>query len=153
MPIATAVKRNDGVGAAFTACHMTAKRRRAAVLDGTHHLQLVEADVTDVGATPRRSVVAEDIRDLQGWTGHDRGLLRRRLAFPILPELLARLGQKIEGALNTGDHAGGDTGVARRRVQLVVTQQRLDNANISTAFEQMGGKGMSKRMQRYALFD
>src|SRR5450631_3243331 len=97
MPIATAVKRNDGVGAAFTACHMTAKRRRAAALDGTHHLQLVEAHVTDVGSTPRRSVVAEDIRDLQGWTGHDRGLLRRRLAFPILPELLARLGQKIEG--------------------------------------------------------
>ena len=30
----------------------------------------LDTDVTDVGTPPRRSVVAEDIRDLQGWTGH-----------------------------------------------------------------------------------
>ena len=26
-----------------------------------------------IGSTPRRPVVAEDIRDLQRWTGHGRG--------------------------------------------------------------------------------
>jgi hypothetical protein len=78
VPITTAVVGNDGVGAAFTSSHMTAERRCAAALDGIHHLQLVEADVTDVGTTPRRSVAAEDIRDLQGRTGHGRGLLGRQ---------------------------------------------------------------------------
>jgi hypothetical protein len=30
----------------------------------------VQADVTAVGMTPRGPVVAEDVRDLQSWTGH-----------------------------------------------------------------------------------
>ena len=114
---------DDRVGAALATRHMTAERRCAAVLDGRHHLHLVEADVTDVGAPPRRSVVAKDIRDLQGWTRHGRGLLRRRLFFPALPWLLARLRQQVERALDAGDHAGGDARVARRRVQFVVTQR------------------------------
>ena len=37
----------------------------AAALDGRHHLQLVEADVAGIGTSPRRAVVAEDIRNLQ----------------------------------------------------------------------------------------
>jgi hypothetical protein len=35
--------------------------------------------VTGVGGAPSRPVVAEDIRDLQLWTGHCGGSLRRRL--------------------------------------------------------------------------
>jgi hypothetical protein len=31
-------------------------------------------------------VVAQDIRDLQRWTGHARGRLRRRWVFPMLAE-------------------------------------------------------------------
>jgi hypothetical protein len=49
---------------------VSAEGRRAAALDGAHHLELVQADVTAVGMTPRGPVVAEDIRDLQSWTGH-----------------------------------------------------------------------------------
>src|SRR6202050_2375019 len=70
MPVAATIVSDDRVGAALAARHMTAERRCAAALDGRHHLHLVEADATDVGAPPRRSVVAEDIRDLQGRTGH-----------------------------------------------------------------------------------
>ena len=49
--------------------------------------------------------------------------LRRRLVFAVLPGLLARLRQQVERALDSGDHAGGDAGVARRRIQFVVTFQ------------------------------
>src|SRR6267142_29664 len=84
--IATAVVSDDLGRAVFAARHMAAERRRAAALDGRHHLHLVEADVTDIGTTPRRSVVAENIRDLQCWAGHGRGLLCRRRV------LLARVG-------------------------------------------------------------
>jgi hypothetical protein len=55
--------------------------RGAAAVDRTHDLHLVEADVPGIGATPRRPVVAEYIRDLQLWAGHDRGCLRRRRQF------------------------------------------------------------------------
>ena len=51
---------------------MAAERRGAATLDRTHDLHLTEADVSGVGAPPRRPVVAEDIRDLQRRTRHDR---------------------------------------------------------------------------------
>ena len=54
-----------------------------------------------------------------------RGPLRRRLVFPVLPGLLARLRQQVERALNASDNAGGNAGVARRRVRFVVPQQRL----------------------------
>ena len=81
------------------------------------------SDVPGIGATPHRPMVAEDIRDLHLWARHDRGSLRRRLFLPALPGLLARLRQQVERALDAGDHAGGDTGVARRRVQLGVAQR------------------------------
>jgi hypothetical protein len=102
---------------------MAAELCRAAALDGAHHLRLVEADVPGIGLTPCRSMAAEDIRDLQLWARHDRRSLRRRLFLPALPGLLARLRQQVERALDAGDHAGGDTGVARRRVQFVVTER------------------------------
>ena len=130
-----AVVGDDRMSAVLAARHMAAERRRATALDGRHHLHLVEADVTDIGTTPRRSVVAEDIRELQHRARHDRGPLRRRLVFPVLLGLLARLRQQVERALDASDHAGGDAGVARCRVQFVVPQQRLDDANIGATFK------------------
>ena len=57
-------------GAVLAARDVPAERRRAAALDGAHHLELGEAHVTAVGVTPSGPVVAEDVRDLQSWTGH-----------------------------------------------------------------------------------
>jgi hypothetical protein len=58
---------------------MTAERRSAAGLDGRHHLELVEADVPRMCLTPRRSLGAEDVRDLQGLSGHDSSRYRQNL--------------------------------------------------------------------------
>ena len=68
-------------------------------------------------------------------------------------KLLARLRQQVERALDAGDHAGGDARVARRRVQFVVTKQRLDDSDIGTAIEQMSCKAVPKRVQRHGLLD
>jgi len=111
------------MGAVFAARDMAAERHRAAALDGRHHLQLIEADVPGIGAAPCRPVVAEDIRNLQRRTGHRCGRLRRRRVFPALLGLLARPGQQVERALDADDHAGGDTRVARRRLQFVMTER------------------------------
>ena len=63
---------DHGMRAVLAARDMATERRRAAALDRTHHLQLAETDVTCIGLPPSRSMVAEDIRDLQGRTSHDR---------------------------------------------------------------------------------
>src|SRR5450631_136107 len=65
MPVAAGVVGDVGVRALLAACDMTAECRRAAALDRRHHLELPEAHVAGVGFTPRRSIAAEDIRDLQ----------------------------------------------------------------------------------------
>jgi hypothetical protein len=51
--------------ALLTARDMPAESRGAAVLDRRHHLQLAKAHMAGVGFAPRRSMVAEDVRDLQ----------------------------------------------------------------------------------------
>ncbi len=152
MPVAAAVVGNDSIGAVLAARDVTAERHRAAALDGRHYLQLVEADVPGIGSAPRRPVIAEDIRNLQRWTGHRRWLRRRRVSAALLG-LLARLRQQVERALDAGDHAGGDTRITRRRLQFVMTQQRLDNSNTGAALEQVGGEAVAQCVQRHGLFD
>src|SRR5436190_21917505 len=51
---------------------MAAERRRTTALDRTHHLQLIEAHMPAVGLTPRRPVIAENVRDLQSRSSHGR---------------------------------------------------------------------------------
>ena len=59
--------------AVLAARNVPAESRRAAALDGAHHLHLGEAHVAAVGLTPSGAVVAEDIRDLQSGPSHERG--------------------------------------------------------------------------------
>ena len=56
----------------LAACDVAAERHCAAALDCTHHLQLVEAHMATVGLTPSGTVIAEDVRDLQRWSNHNR---------------------------------------------------------------------------------
>ena len=78
-------------GLVLAARDMTAERQRAAALDRTHHLHLVEADVARVGNTPRRTMVAEDVRDLQSWTRHSAGAISPAVALFWFVDLPARL--------------------------------------------------------------
>src|SRR5271157_5571663 len=74
MPVAAGIVRDQRMAArrVLAARDMPAERRRAAALDCTHHLQLVEAHMVAVGLAPSGTVVAEDVRDLQSWSNHDR---------------------------------------------------------------------------------
>jgi len=125
MPIAAAVVGDGRVATngVLAARNMPAENRRTATLDGTHHLQLVEAHMSGVSTTPRRAEVAKDIRDFEGRPVHPRLRFTR-------PALLGFVGQQIERALDAGNHAGGNTRVTRGRLQLVVTEQGLDLADI-----------------------
>ena len=100
-----------------------------------------------VGITPSGTVVAEDIRNLQSCTGHERRALLRRLV------LLALLGELIEWAHHLGDHLGGDPRVMRRRIEPLVAEQRLDHADVELAFQQMGRKAVPQGVKRRAGLD
>src|ERR1700704_1364706 len=100
-----------------------AERRGATALDRTHHLQLVEAHVAAVGLTPSRTMVAENVRDLQSWSSHGRRLWRRGL-LPISPRApAARRAQAIERALDLGNQSSRHATIAGRRLELVVSEQ------------------------------
>jgi hypothetical protein len=88
-----------------------------------------------VGITPGGSVVAEDIRDLKSRAAHACRALRRRLTPAQRCEPIERAGDGTDGGC-------GDAGIQRRGVELGVTQQRLDDANIDILLEQMRGKAV-----------
>lgn len=81
MPVAAGVVGNVGMaaGSILATRHVTAERCRAATLDGRHDLQLIKADMPVIGITPSRTVIAEDIRDLQCRSGHDPNRLGVRI--------------------------------------------------------------------------
>jgi hypothetical protein len=102
------------VRAILTALDMAAESDRAAALDRRHHLQLAEADMTGIGLPPYRAMVAEDIRDLQNWMGHQRRASSGRLVLLV--------DEMIERAFDVADRIGGDLGVARRGVELGMSE-------------------------------
>jgi hypothetical protein len=65
-----------------------------------------------------RPVVAEDVRDLQSWTGHVDPLRWRLVLF-----LRHQWGEPVQRAPDLTDDAGGHMGVARRGVELGMSEQ------------------------------
>ena len=73
MAITARVIGDPGITAVLvlTTRNMAAERRCAATLDRTHDFELAEAHMAGIGLTPRRSEVAEDIRDFESGTDHE----------------------------------------------------------------------------------
>ena len=61
-----AVIGDAAVAALLASFDVSAECRRAAGLDGRHHLELGEADMSGVGCPPGRPSRTEDVGDLQG---------------------------------------------------------------------------------------
>jgi len=77
MPIATAVERDHRMIAILASPDMASECCGSTTLDRTHHLELTKTHMPGVGKTPGIAMIAENIRDLQLWTGHRCGGLRR----------------------------------------------------------------------------
>jgi hypothetical protein len=122
MPVAAGVIGNLDLLAGVAAQHMAAQRRGAALFNGRHDLALTQAQVSMLRLAPGRPVGAEDIRDLQARRSHGRALpgphgLQRTDDFP--------------------QYVGGDLGIQRRGLELLVPEQDLDHADIDLLLQQV----------------
>ena len=122
VPIATTIVGDVRVPAraVLATRDVTTEGRRAAALDGAHHLQLVEAHMAAVGITPNATVIAEDVRDLQSRSVHDGSGLLARLVVVLLRQ---QRRQPVERAHHLANDVGRHLRVARGRVELRVTEQ------------------------------
>ena len=108
----------DGLMRAVLAARdMTAERRRAAVLDRRHDFQLAEAHMPGVGLTPSRTMAAEDIRDLQDRTRHEKPASGGRFGLGCASRrFLGQVQTKpLQRARHVADRVDGDAGIERRR--------------------------------------
>ena len=125
MPVAAGIVGNLDLLAGVAAQHMAAQCRSAALFNGRHDLALAQAQMSMLGLTPGRPVGAENIRDLQTRRSHGRDLrgthsLQRTDDFP--------------------QNVGGDLGIKRRGLELLVPEQDLDHADIHLLLQQVRRK-------------
>ena len=67
MPILAGVVGDVLMAALGAGRHMPAERLGSAGLNGGHHFELAEADMSAIGLPPRRAMGAEDVSNLQLW--------------------------------------------------------------------------------------
>ncbi len=92
-------------------------------------------------------MAAEDVRDLQRWPCHGRGLT-------LLADLLQKRHRDLaDRAFDGGDPSRSHAGITGRRIELVMAKHRLNQTDIQALLEKMGGKRVPERMQRHWLLD
>lgn len=123
--VATGVIGNARVGAVLAALDMTAQRCGAANLDRGHDAPLGQAQMRLVGGAPSGAVAAEDIRHFELWTRHCRASVRRCRCQV----------QLFERALDLPDEVDGNVGIARGRLDVPMSEQVLDDANVDALFK------------------
>jgi len=119
------------VGALFD---MATERWRAASLDGGHDPPLPVGQRGGVFGVKGGTMVAEDVRHLQRGP-HGEGSAGRR----------HRDAKAIQRVGRVDDQMGDDLGVTRRGRQPGMAKQRLDDADVGVALQQMGGKAVPQR--------
>ena len=87
-----------------------------------------------VGLAPGGAMAAENLRNLKRGTSHGP----RRSGLGLV--LLLDQAEPVQGAHHFADRGGGHPGIERRRVELRVAKQNLDDADIDILLQKMGRK-------------
>lgn len=69
------------------------------------------------------------------------------------PDLLELERDMLQRAHDLADRLGGDAGIERRGVELSVTEQHLDDADIDVLLQEVGGEAVRQGVQGDALVD
>ena len=132
----TRVIGDSEIAAVVAAIDMAAQRRRSTVLDRRHDLQLGKAEMPGLGETVAGTHGPEDVGDLQRGGPHGLSAARRRRVGRKYPEPVERADH---GAHRTSRHLGVEGG----GVQLGVTEQRLNDADVDAVLQQMRGEAVA----------
>jgi hypothetical protein len=114
---------------------VAAERGRSAGLNRRHHTPLDPTEMLVMPIAERCAVAAEDIRHLQHRTHHGRSGRRSYLK--------AQMVERTQRAL---DRAGRNLCIARRGVDVAMTEQRLNDPDVGASFQQMGGEAVPQRV-------
>jgi hypothetical protein len=96
-----------------------------------------------IGLAPRRSMAAEDIRNLQPWARQQRCALAGRLGLGLslgLVLLGPQRSEAIERAYDLADRFGGDMSVERCRFHLRMSKKHLNHTNMDILLKQVSRK-------------
>jgi len=135
MPVAAAVVGDAGVAAIAARFEVATKLSRAAQFNGAHDARLDTAERTLPIAATGRAVAAEDIRHVQHGAHVHRSSGRRDGQI-----------EAVQRALRPGNRRSRHMGVARRRRQIAMAQQDLDDPDVCSALQKVGGKAMAQRV-------
>ena len=144
VPIAAAVVGNAPVPAVLAGIDVAAERRRAAVLDRRHDLELGQAQMTGLDGTIAGAFSSEDIGDLE--RGAQAASAAGILAFHQQRQTLERTGHRA-------DRLGRNARIERGRIELGVPQQHLDDADVDILLEQMRGEAVAQCVRADTLLD
>jgi len=140
MPIAAGIIGDARCTTGVTSLDMTAEGGCPAELDCTHDAPFAATKMASVITTIGIAMAAEDLCHLED-RRHEAGLVRRR----------DLQGEMLQRALGGRNHMGRDTRIARRRRQVLVTEQNLDDADIGPVLEQMRRKAVPQDVNTHAL--
>src|SRR5215831_20520880 len=93
------------------------------------------------------------------WDARQAGPRRRKMSATSTAgrgngrALAGHLQQKVERACHLAERVDGDAGVERRRIELLVSEQHLDDADIGLLLQKMGGKAVPQRVNTDTLGD
>ncbi len=133
MPVAAAVEGNPDRAAVLALLGMAAERCGTAYFDGGHDAALVGREPATLRSAECVSVAAEDIRHLQ------RGA---HMPASVGSDDLNR--EPIERAGRAGDEIRRNLSVTRRRIQVGVAKQYLNDADVDPAFQKVGGESVDR---------
>jgi hypothetical protein len=124
MAVAARVVGDPVVAVVFATLDVAAEGRRAALLDGCHHLELGQAQMPGTGLALGDPMAKKDICDLQLLAAHGRRL------HPRSRSPFSRWREPVERAGHSADRGVGDPGITSRGVELGVAKQHLDDADV-----------------------
>jgi hypothetical protein len=126
--------------AVSTVLGMPTQRRRPARLDRCQDPALGAAEMRRMSLPIGWAMATDDVRHLQRGTHRASSVCRRKVQL-----------QPLKRARRLADRAGRHLGIAGRRLQTVVTEQGLDDANVGAALQQMRGEAVPQRVHRHPL--
>jgi hypothetical protein len=144
MAVAAEIVGDARHAAAVARLNVTTERGCATRNDRAYHAPFDAAQMSGLGQTIGVAMLTQNVSDLKANArpAPCHGRLTGRSDFQS---------QTIEPALGRADRMGRDLRVARRRRQIVVAEQNLDDPDVGSVLQQMRREAVAQRMQSNAL--